>query len=120
MGVIVGFLLQQFSEVIKIRDAAGKPYVLIGGQAVNYWAEHYLAADPGLEKLKPFTSEDIDFKGGSGDVQRIARQLALVPGYIPKVQMTALEGFIPIQIGKQISAIEIVRRIPGVSAFARH
>jgi hypothetical protein len=53
MGVTVGFSLQQFSEVLKIRDAAGQPYLLIGGQAVNYWAEHYLSADPQLEKLRP-------------------------------------------------------------------
>jgi hypothetical protein len=99
MGVTVGFFLRQFSEVFKIRDAEGQPYVLIGGQAVNYWAEHYLSANPQLEKLQPFTSEDIDFKGGSADVQRIARQLELAPGYPSKVQMTALAGFIPFQIG---------------------
>jgi hypothetical protein len=115
MGVTVGFFLQQFSEVLKIRDAAGQPYLLIGGQAVNYWAEHYLPTDPQLEKLKPFTSEDIDFKGGSADVQLIARQLELTPGYPPKVQMTALAGTIPFRIGGLKSNIEIVRRIPGVS-----
>ena len=115
MGVTVGFSLQQFSEVFKIRDADGQPYVLIGGQAVNYWAEHYLSADPQLEKLRPFTSEDIDFKGSSADVQRIARQLELAPGYPPKVQMTALAGFIPFHIGDLKSAIEVVRRIPGIS-----
>lgn len=92
MGITVGFSLRQFSQVFKIRDAAGRPYVLIGGQAVNYWAEHYLPYDPQLEKLRPFSSEDIDFKGGRADVLRIARQLELNPSYPPKVQMTALSG----------------------------
>lgn len=115
MGVTVGFSLQQFSEVLKIRDAAGQPYILIGGQAVNYWAERYLAVEPQLETLKPFTSEDIDFKGGAADVQRIARQLELTPGYPSKVQMTALAGTIPFQIGGLKANIEIVRRVPGVS-----
>jgi hypothetical protein len=115
MGVTVGFSLQQFSEVFKIRDADGQPYVLIGGQAVNYWAEHYLSADPQLDKLRPFTSEDIDFKGGHADVQRIARQLDRNPSYPPKVQMTALAGFISFQIGDLKSAIEVVRRISGIS-----
>jgi hypothetical protein len=115
MGVVVGYSLQQFSEVFKIRNAEGQPYVLIGGQAVNYWAEHYLSTDPQLKKLQPFTSEDIDFKGGSDDVQRIARQLKLAPSYPPKVQMTALAGFIPFQVGDLKSAIEVVRRIPGIS-----
>ena len=75
MGVTVGFFLHQFSEVFKIRDAAGQPYLLIGGQAVKYWAEHYFHTEAQLESLQPFTSEDIDFKGGSDDVQLIARQL---------------------------------------------
>ena len=118
MGIAVGFSLRQFSDVFKIRDADGQPYVLIGGQAVNYWAEHYLSADPALEKLRPFTSEDIDFKGGHADVQRIARQLDLHPSYPPKVQMTALAGFISFQIGDLKSAIEVVRRIPGISDAA--
>lgn len=115
MGVTVGFSLQQFSEVLKIRNAAGQPYLLIGGQAVNYWAERYLATEPELKPLQPFTSEDIDFKGSAADVQRIARQLELTPGYPPKVQMTALAGVIPFTIGGLKSNIEVIRRIPGVS-----
>jgi hypothetical protein len=55
MGLAVGFSLHQFSEVFKIRDAAGLPYILIGGQAVNYWAERYLASEPELKPLQPFT-----------------------------------------------------------------
>ena len=115
MAVTVGFSLQQFSEVFKIRDADGQPYILIGGQAVNYWAEHYLSVEPQLAELQPFTSEDIDFKGGYADVQRIARQLESNPNYPPRVEMTALSGFIPFQIGGLKSTIEVVRRIPGVS-----
>ena len=95
----VRYSLRQFSEVFTIRNPDGIPYVLIGGQAVNYWAERYLAAEPELQKLLPFTSEDIDFKGSSDDVQRIARQLELAPGYPSKVEMTALAGIIPFQIG---------------------
>lgn len=115
MGITVGFFLHQFEDVLQIRNAEGQPYLLIGGQAVNYWAERYLAAEPELTKLLPFTSEDIDFKGGRDDVHRIARQLALPPIYPPKVAMTALSGSIPFQIGGLKSAIEVVRRIPGVA-----
>jgi hypothetical protein len=83
VGLIVSFSLAQFSEILKIRDAAGKPYLLIGGQAVNYWAERYLVSEPQLAALRPFTSADIDFKGNTDDVRRIAGQLALKPGYPP-------------------------------------
>jgi hypothetical protein len=115
----VGFPLRQFSGVFKIRNAAGQPYVLIGGQAVNYWAERYLPVEPELQKLRPFTSEDIDFKGSQEDVQRNARQLALSPSYPSKAAMTALSGLIPFPIGNVKSAIELVRRVPGISDWWR-
>jgi hypothetical protein len=115
MGIKDRFSLQQFSEVFKVRNSEGQPYILIGGQAVNYWAERYFQVEPELEDLQPFTSEDIDFKGGKEDVKRIANQLHLVPGYPSKVEMTALAGAIPFQIGDLKSNIEIVRTIPGIS-----
>lgn len=112
------FSLEQFSEVFRIRDAAGRPYILIGGQAVNYWAERYLSTEPTLRKLLPFTSVDIDFRGNREDVQRIAAQLNLSPVYPPKVAITALAGAVPLRIGGVNSNVEIVRRVPGVSATA--
>lgn len=109
------FSLQQFSDVFRIRDTANRPYVLIGGQAVNYWAERYLTTEPELKKLIPFTSEDIDFKGNRADVEHIADQLQQTPVFPPKVSMTALAGAVPITIGNLKSNIEVVRVVPGVS-----
>lgn len=59
MGLIVAFSLQQFSAVFKIRDEAGQPYVLVGGQAVNYWAERYLSQEPELKSLRPFAEQTL-------------------------------------------------------------
>lgn len=41
--------------------------VLVGGQAVNVWSEHYLAQGraPDLVQCAPFTSKDVDFCGPS-------------------------------------------------------
>jgi hypothetical protein len=115
MGVKGRFSLQQFSEVFKVRNSEGQPYILIGGQAVNYWAERYFQTEPELKALQPFTSEDIDFKGGKEDVKRIAEQLGLVPDYPSKVAMAALAGCVRFQIGDLRSNIEVVRSIPGIS-----
>jgi len=112
----VGFTLGQFSEVLKIRDAAGRPYVLIGGQAVNYWAERYFEREPQLQSLRPFTSADIDFQGTADDVRNIANQLALAAGYPSKAARTALAGVIPLQIEGERANIEVVRSVPGVGA----
>ena len=101
-----------------LRDSEGKPYLLIGGQAVNYWAERYLQDDPNLERLQPFTSEDIDFKGNRSDVERIAKQLNLPPVFPDRREMTSLAGAIPFRIGGIASNIEVVRRIPGAPPSA--
>lgn len=108
------FALDQFVEVFKVRNTAGKPYVLIGGQAVNYWAETYLAHELELAKWRPFTSEDIDFQGGRDDVSRIAEKLGLPAQFPHKNQMTALAGVIPFKIGDIQANIEIVRLVPGL------
>lgn len=110
------FSLHQFSEVFQVRNPTGAPYVLIGGQAVNYWAERYLSAEPELRMLLPFTSEDIDFKGTRADVEHIANQLRRPALYPHRMQITALAGAIPIVIGDLESNIEVVRSIPGVAA----
>jgi hypothetical protein len=38
--------------------------VLVGGQAVNYWAYYYQEREPLINQYIPFSSEDIDFFGG--------------------------------------------------------
>lgn len=108
------FTLQQFARIFQVRNPEGAPYVLIGGQAVNYWAEHYLAAEPSLQPYVPFTSSDIDFQGNRDDVRHIARQLELPAVFPGKIGLTALAGAIPFRIGRYSSNIEIVRLIPGV------
>ncbi len=69
------FALSQFLAVFQTRDESGQPHIIIGGQAVNYWAETLLPAEPELARFLPFVSKDIDFLGNRADVLRAARQL---------------------------------------------
>ena len=91
---------------------------MIGGQAVNYWAERYLGDEPELKAYLPFTSGDIDYQGNREDVRHIAGQLEREAIFPDKVSMTSLAGTIPFRIGGQPSNIEVVRQIPGVSSAA--
>ena len=36
------YRLEQFGQVLNLRNRDNAPYLLIGGQAVNYWASRYL------------------------------------------------------------------------------
>lgn len=49
--------------------------VLVGGQALNFWAERYLGRAPALAAEAPFTSKDIDFCGGPEAVEQAAGRL---------------------------------------------
>jgi hypothetical protein len=111
----MSFSLGQYEQVFALRDAVGKPYVLIGGQAVNYWAEKFLAEEPELRQWLPFTSKDIDFHGNREDVARVANVLGL-PAHFPNRRMgTALAGRIPFKIDGIAADIEFVRMVPGVA-----
>jgi hypothetical protein len=46
--------LSAFPEVL---NSAENP-ILVGGHAVNLWAEHYGSAIPSLNPLRPFMSKD--------------------------------------------------------------
>ncbi|MFN3407825.1 MAG: hypothetical protein ACK45B_02415 [Limisphaerales bacterium] len=108
------FSLEQFSGVFKIRNADGQPFILIGGQAVNYWATRYLAVEPDLKAWQPFTSKDIDFQGTVADVRRAASLLGR-PSRLPhKRMMTAFAGGVSWPVGDALSQVEFVRTLPGV------
>lgn len=56
--------------------------VLIGGQAVNFWAEQYMGRAPELGAHGPYTSKDVDFCGSRASLVECARRLggrALLP-----------------------------------------
>jgi hypothetical protein len=50
--------------------------VLVGGQALNFWAEHYMErARAALLPYAPYTSRDIDFVGGQEEAKHCAASL---------------------------------------------
>jgi hypothetical protein len=60
--------ISAFAEVL---NSAERP-ILVGGQAVNLWAEHYSPTVPELDPLRPFTSKDADIFGDRAMAERIA------------------------------------------------
>lgn len=51
------------------------PLVLIGGQAIGFWAQYYLDRSAELAAYAPYTSKDVDFCAAPEAVRECARQL---------------------------------------------
>jgi hypothetical protein len=51
---------EAFTHLLWEIERAGVRFFVVGGQAVNKWAELFLDREPALEKWTPFTSEDCD------------------------------------------------------------
>ncbi|MEP6662753.1 MAG: hypothetical protein ABJC04_03715 [Verrucomicrobiota bacterium] len=101
--------------MLKIRNPLGQPFIIIGGQAVNFWATRYVGVETELETWRPFTSGDIDFKGNRNDVLHLAQALKVRATLPLSKEMTALAGAIPLKINGASSMIEIVRFVPGLT-----
>ena len=52
-----------------------RSFVLVGGQAVNFWAYVYEGRVPALARAGPFTSRDVDFCGDRRTVRQCAQRL---------------------------------------------
>ena len=50
-------------------------YILVGGQAVNFWADIYASLDPEIALLAPFSSSDIDIFASRSAVIAAAERL---------------------------------------------
>jgi hypothetical protein len=60
--------LSAFAEVL---NSAEKP-ILVGGQAVNLWAEHFASAIPALNSLRPYMSKYAGIFGDRATAERLA------------------------------------------------
>ena len=46
--------------------------IIVGGQAVNFWADRYAPDKPELLAYRPFTSRDLDLLGSIADAYQLA------------------------------------------------
>jgi len=66
---------EQTARVLAKLADLDHPIVLVGGQALNFWANFYEAKVPALAAGAPYTSKDIDFVGSHEAVRECARRL---------------------------------------------
>ncbi|MFT4589081.1 MAG: hypothetical protein ACI9VS_001913 [Candidatus Binatia bacterium] len=86
---------------------------LIGGQAVAWWEQRYLAPD------RPIASRDVDFWGDREEMEAFLKRLGLQARYPHRYEMTVLLGVADIKIHGRPSQIEFLHTVPGLDVSSR-
>jgi hypothetical protein len=69
-----------FADVCRKLSETGIEFIVVGGQACNFWAEKYRPTEPALGEHEPFATMDLDFCA-SADVESklLSVDIALLP-----------------------------------------
>ncbi len=108
--------VSDFVSVLNLRGSDGLPRIVVGGHAVNIWAEYYLPREPKLSKFVPFLSKDLDLLGNHVDLESLAMQTGYPCERAENKMFIPSTGHVlmPFKDG-HIVKIDVLKRIYGVS-----
>jgi hypothetical protein len=89
--------------------------VIVGGQAVNFWADRFLSDTTKLKPLRPFTSRDLDLLGEIANAYRLAEQIHVDLRRPRKSSATPVLANIDVPVGEAIRAVQFLRSVGGVT-----
>ena len=108
--------LDDFLAVLTQTDDDGQPFIVVGGQAVNYWAKLYLPREPRLRSHLPFTSKDLDVIGSEAGARRVAQALGWQYSP-PMVGGGPVQGVVSSLVATHPLTVEFLSEIKGVSQW---
>lgn len=89
--------------------------VLVGGQALAFWVNHYNVALPSI--FSGAISDDADILGTKEDVSAIAKGAQGVAKFEPQGSLSALIGHVTIPIsGESFVNVDVLHRLVGIKA----
>jgi hypothetical protein len=106
--------LREYLTLLRQRDGAGQPFIIVGGHAANFWAEFYSERESRLKALLPFVSKDLDLIGTEAEAARVAKAIGwhLSPPPIGGGPVQAVLSSQPQGLGL---TVEFLSQIKGVS-----
>jgi hypothetical protein len=75
LSILAGFHKKETDPLVELiysRPSGG--IVIVGGQAVNFWADRYVPDEPKLLVYRPFTSRDLDLLASIANAYRLASE----------------------------------------------
>lgn len=103
-------------DFLAVLQAVPETCVLIGGQAVAWWAERYAIKAVIHGREQDVTSRDIDFWGSHADLVRTAARLKKTAALPNRHEMTLLVGAFAIEAGGCHSTVEMLHAVPGLDS----
>lgn len=101
-------------QLRKLLSGVGRNAVLVGGQALAFWADYYRIP---LDDALPAVSKDADFLGDRALVERISEMSGGHASFPPRRAMTALIGQVTIELANdQFLNVDVLHKIVGVRA----
>jgi hypothetical protein len=95
--------------LVRILELAGNEMILVGGQALAFWAAYYSVPAPPTAVTK-----DVDFLGTRADVERLARGLGAKATFRRQRDLTMLTGQIEKELpGGNYVNIDVLSRVYG-------
>jgi hypothetical protein len=98
-----------------LRALAQTGAVIIGGQAVNLWAERYQQDASPWNELRPYTSFDLDVLGNRTDVIKCSQVLDAEPFFPHPSENTVNSGKVVTEIEGSVFEIDFVHSPNGLS-----
>lgn len=112
-GSVSGLPSSLISEILHLAETLDT--VVVGGQALNIWAEHYHSrCQAEFDALAPLASKDIDFFGNRHAAEVVARHFALPLAIPDRDDLTANSALIELSINGSVYIVDFLNDVAGV------
>lgn len=89
--------------------------VIVGGQAVNFWADRYTPDEPKLLAFLPFTSRDLDLLADIANAYRLATETSSTVEKPRRRAASPVLANVEVKTGNIVRSIQFLKLVRGVT-----
>ena len=89
--------------------------VIVGGQAVNFWADRYVPDEPKLLVYRPFTSRDIDLLASIANAYRLASETHVTLQRPRRRTASPVLANVEVKTGAVLRSVQFLKSVRGVT-----
>jgi hypothetical protein len=89
--------------------------IIVGGQAVNFWADRYTPDEPRLLAYRPFTSRDLDLLASIANAYRLALETRSTVEKPRRDAASPVLANVQVDTGDVVRSVQFLKSIRGVT-----